>query len=124
MGLPGSPEQAALEVFPNPAPQGNYVIHLECEDFTSLCPVTGQPDFGAIRIEYRPKKTCIETKSLKFYLASFRNQQSFCESVTNRILADFVQACAPRWAKVTGVFASRGGIQLTVAAEHGRPSQA
>jgi len=118
MGLPTSPDQAVLEVFPNPSPKGTYVVHFECEEFTSLCPVTAQPDFGVIRIDYRPGKSCIESKSLKFYLASFRNERSFCEGVINRILADFVQACSPRWAKVTGVFASRGGIQLTIEAEH------
>lgn len=118
MGLPSSPDKASLEVFPNPSPEGTYVVHFECEEFTSLCPVTGQPDFGIIRIDYRPGKHCIESKSLKFYLASFRNERSFCEGVINRILADFVQACTPLWAKVTGVFASRGGIQLTIEAEH------
>jgi 7-cyano-7-deazaguanine reductase len=118
MGLPKSPAAATLEVFPNPNPKGNYVVHFACEEFTSLCPVTGQPDFGKISIDYRPGKVCIETKSLKFYLASFRNEQSFCEGVVNRILADFVRACSPGWAKVTGVFASRGGIQLTIEAEH------
>jgi 7-cyano-7-deazaguanine reductase len=124
MGLPKSPAEAVLEAFPNPNPKVNYLVRFGCEEFTSLCPVTGQPDFGSIEIEYRPAKACIESKSLKFYLASFRNEKSFCEAVVNRILGDFVQACSPRWARVTGVFASRGGIQLTIEAEHGKGSKA
>jgi 7-cyano-7-deazaguanine reductase len=123
MGLPTSPDQAVLEVFANPNPKGSYVVHFGCEEFTSLCPVTGQPDFGNIRIDYRPGKVCVESKSLKFYLASFRNERSFCEGVVNRILSDFVGACSPKWAKVTGVFASRGGIQLTIEAEHAKGSK-
>ncbi|MDE1171817.1 MAG: preQ(1) synthase [Verrucomicrobium sp.] len=120
MRMPATPGDAKLETFPNPTPKGRYTVRFETSEFTSLCPVTGQPDFGTLQIEYRPAKLCVETKSLKFYLSSYRSQNAFCESVTNRILADFVAACSPSWAQITGVFASRGGIRLTVTAEHGK----
>ena len=116
--LPASPEEARLETFPNPAPQRNYRIHFETDDFTSVCPVTGQPDFARIDIDYVPDRLCVESKSLKFYLASYRNQRAFNEAVTNRILDDFVKACAPREAIVTAQFSARGGIALTVRAEY------
>ena len=115
--LPASPEEARLETFPNPA-QRNYHIHFETDDFTSLCPVTGQPDFARIDIDYGPDRLCVESKSLKFYLASYRNERAFNEAVTNRILDDFVKACAPREAIVTAQFSARGGIALTVRAEY------
>jgi 7-cyano-7-deazaguanine reductase len=114
--LPGSPAHAKLETFPNPAKR-NYRIRFETADFTSLCPVTGQMDFAQITIEYVPAKLCVESKSLKFYLASFRNERAFNEAVTNRILDDFVRACSPREAVVTAEFSARGGIALTVRAE-------
>ncbi|MFZ1221308.1 MAG: preQ(1) synthase [Chthoniobacterales bacterium] len=115
--LPASPADAKLETFPNPA-RRNYRIRFETADFTSLCPVTGQMDFAQITIEYVPAKLCIESKSLKFYLASFRNERAFNEAVTNRILDDFVGACSPREASVTAEFSARGGIALTVRAEY------
>ena len=115
--LPGSPAEAKLETFPNPA-KSNYRIRFETADFTSLCPVTGQMDFAQITIEYVPAKLCVESKSLKFYLASFRNERAFNEAVTNRILDDFVGACSPREAVVTAEFSARGGIALTVRAEY------
>ena len=115
--LPSSPAEAKLETFPNPA-QRNYRIRFETADFTSLCPVTGQMDFAQITIEYVPAKLCIESKSLKFYLASYRNERAFNEAVTNRILDDFVRACSPREAVVTAEFSARGGIALTVRAEY------
>jgi 7-cyano-7-deazaguanine reductase len=115
--IPASPAEARLETFPNPA-RRNYRIHFETDDFTSLCPVTGQADFARIDIEYLPNKLCVESKSLKFYLASYRNQRAFNEAVTNRILDDFVKACAPRHASVTAQFSARGGIALTVRAEY------
>ena len=115
--LPASPGEARLETFPNPASR-NYRIRFETADFTSLCPVTGQVDFAQITIEYVPAKLCIESKSLKFYLASYRNERAFNEAVTNRILDDFVSACAPREASVTAEFSARGGIALTVRAEY------
>jgi 7-cyano-7-deazaguanine reductase len=116
--FPESPEQAKLESFPNPRPKRDYWIHLHCLDFTSLCPVTGQPDFAEIRIDYIPDRLCIETKSLKLYLAAYRNVRSFNEEVVNRILDDLVTGCRPRRMKVEGKFAARGGLALTVAAEH------
>ena len=115
--LPASPSEARLETFPSPAKRA-YTIRFETADFTSLCPVTGQMDFAQIVIEYVPDKLCVESKSLKFYLASFRNERAFNEAVTNRILDDFVAACAPRSASVTAEFSARGGIALTVRAEH------
>jgi 7-cyano-7-deazaguanine reductase len=118
MGFPESPAASTLETFPNRFPQRDYTISFDCEDFTSLCPVTGQPDFARIHIEYVADEQCIETKSLKFYLSSYRNTKSFNEEVVNQILEDFVAACAPRHALVHGEFASRGGIRLTVVAEH------
>ena len=115
--LPASPADARLETFPSPA-RRPYTIRFETADFTSLCPVTGQMDFAQIVIEYVPDALCVESKSLKFYLASFRNERAFNEAVTNRILDDFVAACAPRSATVTAEFSPRGGIGLTVRAEH------
>jgi 7-cyano-7-deazaguanine reductase len=111
--IPTSPAEARLETFPNPA-RRNYRIHFHTADFTSLCPVTGQADFATIEIDYVPNKLCVESKSLKFYLASYRNERAFNEAVTNRILDDFVRACAPREVIVTAAFAARGGIALTV----------
>ena len=116
--LPASPAEAHLETFPNPAPSRNYWIYFETDDFTSVCPVTGQPDFARIDIDYVPDRLCVESKSLKFYLASYRNERAFNEAVTNRILDDFVSACAPREAIVTAQFSARGGIALTVRAEY------
>jgi 7-cyano-7-deazaguanine reductase len=114
--LPSSPGKARLETFPNPA-RRHYRIRFETADFTSLCPVTGQMDFAQITLEYVPNALCIESKSLKFYLASYRNERAFNEAVTNRILDDFVRACSPREAVVTAEFSARGGIALTVRAE-------
>jgi len=115
--LPASPAEARLETFPNPAKRA-YRVRFETADFTSLCPVTGQMDFAQITIEYIPAKLCVESKSLKFYLASFRNERAFNEAVTNRILDDFVRACSPRHASVTAEFSARGGIALTVRADY------
>lgn len=116
--ISASPVQARLETFPNPAPNRNYRIHFETDDFTSVCPITGQPDFARIDIDYVADRLCVESKSLKFYLASYRNERAFNEAVTNRILDDFVKACAPREATVTAQFSARGGIALTVRAEY------
>ena len=115
--IPVSPVEAQLETFPNPA-RRNYRIHFETDDFTSLCPVTGQADFARIDIDYVPERLCVESKSLKFYLASYRNERAFNETVTNRILDDFVRACEPREAIVIAQFSARGGIALTVRAEY------
>ena len=116
--LPASPAEAHLETFPNPTPNRNYRIHFETDDFTSVCPVTGQPDFARIDIDYVPDRLCVESKSLKFYLASYRNEHAFNEAVTNRILDDFVKACSPHEVIITAQFSARGGITLTVRAEY------
>src|ERR1700751_6466602 len=115
--LPTRPSDARLETFQTP-PRRNYHVHFETDDFTCLCPVTGQPDFARIDIDYVPDRFCVESKSLKFYLASYRNERAFNEAVTNRILDDFVKACAPREAIVTAQFSARGGIALAVRAEY------
>jgi len=111
--LPSTPSAEVLETFPNPA-RRPYWIRFESSDFTSLCPITGQADFAEITIDYQPGKRCLETKSLKFYLASYRNERAFNEEVANRILDDLVQACRPRKMRVRAEFASRGGICLTI----------
>ncbi len=116
--LPASPDEARLETFPNRTPGRQYTIHLSAPDFASLCPVTGQPDGAHIEILYIPGELCVETKSLKFYLASYRNHAAFNEAIVNRILDDLVAACAPRQAVVRGRFVPRGGIQLTCEARH------
>ena len=116
--FPQAPGRDILDSFPNSHPGRDYVIRLDTEDFTSLCPVTGQPDFADITIEYVPAKRCVETKSLKYYLAAFRNTPSFNEQIVNRILDDLVAICAPKKMTVTGAFASRGGLSLTVTATH------
>jgi len=116
--LPASPEEAKLEIFPNQRPGRRYWITLNCPEFSSLCPVTGQPDSAKIVIRYVPGGTCVETKSLKFYLASFRNQPAFNEEIVNRILDDLVAALMPQELVVRGEFAPRGGIQLTTEATY------
>jgi len=113
--VPAAPTATILETFANPT-QRLYWIRFESADFTSLCPITGQADFAQIAIEYQPAKRCLETKSLKFYLASYRNERAFNEAVTNRILDDLVRACRPRSMIVKAEFASRGGIALTITA--------
>ena len=110
----------ALETFPNARPERDYEILIKCPEFTSVCPKTGLPDFGEIMIRYVPDKTCIELKSLKYYLLEYRNQGVFYETLTNQILDDLVAACAPRQMTVTGAFTARGGITTTVTATHGR----
>ena len=105
-----------LEVFPNPNPNRDYTILHACPEFTSVCPITGLPDFATIKIEYVPDALCVELKSLKYYLYSFRQQGIFYEAVTNKILDDLVEACRPRRITVTGEFAVRGGISSTVTA--------
>jgi len=116
--FPETPSPEILETFENRYPHRDYIIRFECADFTSLCPITGQPDFAKLQIEYIADRLCIETKSLKFYLASYRNSRSFNEEVANRILDDLVSVCAPREMTVHGEFASRGGISVTVVATH------
>lgn len=116
--LPASPDEAKLETFPNCRPGRRFWIHLDCPEFSSLCPVTGQPDSAHIVIRYVPNERCVETKSLKFYLASFRNTPAFNEVVVNRILDDLVDALDPTELEVSGKFGARGGIQLTCTASH------
>jgi 7-cyano-7-deazaguanine reductase len=111
--LPAVPEEAVLESFPNRHPQRDYWVMLDYPEFASLCPVTGQPDSARLRIGYVPGEKCLETKSLKFYLASWRNTPLFNEDIVNRVLDDIVKACAPKKAIVRGEFAARGGIRLT-----------
>ena len=109
---------ATLETFPNPRPERDYEIAITCPEFTALCPKTGLPDFGVIRIVYVPDAACVELKSLKYYLIEFRNRGIFYEAVTNQILDDLVSACAPRRMTVVGDFSARGGITTTVTASY------
>ena len=115
--VPSVPSAAVLETFANPA-RRPYWIHFESADFTSLCPITGQADFAHITIDYQPGARCLETKSLKFYLASYRNERAFNEAVTNQIVDDLVRACEPRKLTIQAKFAARGGISLTVTANY------
>ena len=128
------PRPELLEAFPNPHPGRSYEIYLECPEFTSLCPVGGiesdaaelsllkggAPDFGTIRITYVPDQLCVELKSLKLYLWSFRNDGTFYERAVNRILDDLAAACSPRYMEIVGDFNVRGGIKSVVTARHGR----
>ncbi len=107
-----------LETFLNPNPERDYEIHMECPEFTCLCPKTGQPDFAKIDIQYVPDKLCIELKSLKLYLWSYRNEGAFHEAVINKILSDLTQVCRPRFMKVAGEFNVRGGIYTSVMVEY------
>lgn len=109
-----------LETFPNPEPKRNYEINFTCPEFTCICPRTGQPDFATIKITYVPAKLCVELKSLKLYLWSFRNEGAFHEKVTNVILDDLVKAMKPRYIEVVGDFLVRGGIHTVVTARKGR----
>ena len=110
-----------LEVFPNPKPSRDYTIHIESPEFTCLCPKTGQPDFATLKLEYIPDQFCVELKSWKIYLWSFRNEGGFHEDLTNRILDDLVAALKPRYMRLTAEFNVRGGIYTTVIAEHRSP---
>ena len=105
-----------LETFPNAFPDRRYEVTFQSPEFTSLCPKTGQPDFGTITIRYVPDKLCIESKSLKLYLFSYRDEGAFMETLTNRILDDLVEICQPHHMEVTGDFAARGGITISVTA--------
>lgn len=107
-----------LETFPNPAPHRDFQIHMEIPEFTCLCPKTGQPDFATLILDYIPEKTCVELKSLKLYVWSFRNEGCFHEAVTNQMLDDLVKATKPRFMRLTAKFFVRGGIFTNVVAEH------
>jgi 7-cyano-7-deazaguanine reductase len=109
---------STLETFPNPRPERDYEIQIQCPEFTSVCPMTGLPDFGEIRITYVPDAACVELKSLKYYLVEFRNKGIFYEQVTNQILDDLVTTLQPRRMTVVGDFSVRGGIKTVVKAEY------
>lgn len=107
-----------LEVFDNPSPQRDYTVRIEIPEFTCLCPVTGQPDFGTLYLEYIPDTQCVELKSLKLYIWSYRDQGAYHEAVTNQIVEDLVNKLAPRYLRLTAKFNVRGGLYTTVVAEH------
>jgi len=109
-----APSREQLESFPNPNPRRDYTIEINCPEFTSLCPITGQPDFGTITYTYTPDQKCVELKALKLYLQRFRNEGIFYEQVTNRLLDDFVAMIEPRYCRIVGAFTPRGGITTTV----------
>ena len=110
--------RAQLETFANPAPERDYTIRMTIPEFNCLCPKTGQPDFATLKLEYVPDERCVELKSLKLYIVSFRNRGTFHEAVTNEILGDLVAATAPRFMRLSAEFNVRGGIYTTVVAEH------
>jgi 7-cyano-7-deazaguanine reductase len=115
--MPSKPS-LSLDTFPNPNPARDYLIHMEIPEFTCLCPKTGQPDFATLLLDYVPDKKCVELKSLKLYIWSFRDQGAFHEAVTNRMLDDLAKATQPRFMRLTARFFVRGGIYTTVSAEH------
>ncbi len=110
------PHKGIIECFLSPTSE-DYTVVFETEEFTSLCPKTGQPDFGSIEISYRPNKLCIESKSLKLYLFAFRGFQGFMESITNKIAEDLAEACQPKWLLVVGNYAKRGGVGIQISRE-------
>ncbi len=112
------PAKQALETFPNPEPGRDYEILIETQEFTCVCPRTGQPDFAKLRIEYVPDELCVELKSLKLYLWSFRDEGHFHEAVTNRILGDLVRLLSPRRMRIEADFNVRGGVHTVVRAQH------
>ena len=115
--MPSTPS-LSLDTFPNPNPARDYLIHMEIPEFTCLCPKTGQPDFATLLLDYVPDKKCVELKSLKLYVWSFRNQGAYHEAVTNRMLDHLAKATQPRFMRLTARFYVRGGIFTTVSAEH------
>jgi 7-cyano-7-deazaguanine reductase len=118
--MPSKPSKT-LDTFPNPNPGRDYRIHMRIPEFTCLCPKTGQPDFATLVLDYIPDRTCVELKSLKLYIGSYRDEGAFHEAVTNRIADDLVAATAPRYLRLTARFFVRGGIYTTVVAEHRKP---
>lgn len=112
------PTRDLLEVFDNPCPERDYEIETVCPEFTSVCPKTGQPDFGTLTITYVPDRHCFELKSLKLYLQQYRNHGAFYERVTNQILDDLVAVTQPRWMTIDAAFTPRGGIRTTVRVRH------
>lgn len=117
----GSPGVHLLETFPNRFPHRPYIISMAFPEYTSLCPVTGQPDFGVIVLEYIPAELCVESKSFKLYMFAYRNHRSFMETITNTVLEDMVSALSPLWCRVKGLFTPRGGTHIHVFAEHFAP---
>jgi 7-cyano-7-deazaguanine reductase len=117
--MPSKPS-LSLDTFSNPSPGRDYLIHMEISEFTCLCPKTGQPDFATLFLDYIPDKQCVELKSLKLYVWSYRNQGAFHEAVTNRMLDDLVKATQPRFMRLTARFYVRGGIFTTISADHGK----
>jgi 7-cyano-7-deazaguanine reductase len=115
--VPSRPSKR-LETFPNPAPERDYRIHMEIPEFTCVCPITGQPDFATLILDYVADRRCVELKSLKLYIWSYRNEGAFHEAVTNRILSDLVRATRPRYMRLEARFNVRGGIHTSVIAEH------
>ena len=115
--MPSRPSKR-LETFANPAPERDYRIHMEMPEFTCVCPMTGQPDFATLVLDYIPDRRCVELKSLKLYVWSYRDEGAFHEAVTNKILDDLVKATQPRWMRLESRFAVRGGIATSVFAEH------
>jgi 7-cyano-7-deazaguanine reductase len=113
-----APLAEQLETFPNQYPGRDYTIEIVCPEFTSLCPMTGQPDFGTITFNYTPVTLCVELKSLKLYLQRFRNQGVFYETLVNRLLDDFVAACRPMRCRIVGAFTPRGGITTAVTCQY------
>ncbi len=113
---PSDPTRARIEVFDNPSPSSNYRVQFSTDEFTSLCPVTEQPDFASVKISYSPEGKCIESKSLKLYLFSYRNYKGFGEKIVNLILDDLVKACRPEWMRVDAAFTPRGGVSMKVGA--------
>ncbi|MCP1674770.1 7-cyano-7-deazaguanine reductase [Natronocella acetinitrilica] len=111
-----------LDTFPNPAPERDYTIRMRIPEFTCLCPKTGQPDFATFHLEYVPDQACVELKSLKLYMWSFRDEGHFHEKVTNDILQDLLKATNPRFMRLTGVFNVRGGIDTSIIAEYRDPA--
>jgi len=118
--MPSKPSKN-IEIFDNPAPERDYTIRIEIPEFTCLCPKTGQPDFATFELEYVPDKHCVELKSLKLYMWSFREEGAFHEAVTNEILNDLITACQPRFMRLRGIFNVRGGLYTTVIAEFRKP---
>jgi 7-cyano-7-deazaguanine reductase len=118
-----TPSSEQLETFPNPRPGREFAIEIVCPEFTSVCPITGQPDFATITFTYVPAELCVELKALKLYLQSFRSRGIFYEAVTNQLLDDFVAACRPLRCKVVSAWTPRGGITTSVTCEYERPAQ-
>jgi 7-cyano-7-deazaguanine reductase len=115
--MPSRPSKS-LQTFANPAPERDYRIHMDIPEFTCVCPMTGQPDFATLVLDYIPDRACVELKSLKLYVWSYRNEGAFHEAVTNRILDDLVRATRPRYMRLEARFKMRGGIDTSVVAEH------